>query len=60
MDMILEKNKAIVKRFNYEVIQGHDVQAFDEIVHAQFVNHSVPTKTGNASKDNVLQFLQLM
>lgn len=60
MDAILEKNKSIVKRFNYEVIQGKNEQAFNEIVHAQFVNHSVPAGAGNAGKEGVLQFLQLM
>lgn len=60
MNTILEKNKAIVSRFNYEVIQGRNVQAFDEIMHAQFVNHSVPNGAGNAGKEGVLQFLQLI
>jgi steroid delta-isomerase-like uncharacterized protein len=60
MNTILEKNKAIVGRFNYEVIQGRSVQAFDEIMHAQFVNHSVPNGAGNAGKEGVLQFLQLI
>ncbi|MCS3794725.1 ester cyclase [Niastella sp. OAS944] len=60
MEATLEKNKEIVKRFNYEVIQGKNEQAFHEIVHAQFVNHSVPAGTANAGKDGVIQFLQLM
>jgi steroid delta-isomerase-like uncharacterized protein len=58
MDPILEKNKAIVSRFNYEVIQGRNLRAFEYIMHAQFVNHSVPNGAGNAGKEGVLQFLQ--
>ena len=58
MDASLEKNKAIIKRFNHECIQERNEQAFDEIVHDQFVNHSVPAGAGNAGKEGVLQFLQ--
>jgi steroid delta-isomerase-like uncharacterized protein len=58
MSTILEKNKAIVSRFNYEVIQGRSLPAFEDIMHAQFVNHSVPHGAGNAGKEGVLQFLQ--
>jgi steroid delta-isomerase-like uncharacterized protein len=60
METILAKNKEIVKRFNYEVIQGRSIQTFEEIMHAQFVNHSVPAGAGNAGKEGVLQFLQLV
>jgi hypothetical protein len=58
MDAILEKNKAIVRKFNHEFIQGRNQQVFDEIVHEQFFNHSVPAGAGNAGKEGVMQFMQ--
>lgn len=47
MQAQLEKNKAIVTRFNREVIEKGDVQAFDEIVSPAFINHSAPTGVDN-------------
>ena len=60
MDAVLEKNKELVRRFNYEFIQGKNVQVFEETVHAQFFNHSVQPNVANAGKEGVLQFMQIM
>lgn len=38
-------NKAIVRRFNLEFIQGGNCELFDEIISPDFVNHSVPPDT---------------
>jgi predicted ester cyclase len=59
MDAILESNKAMVRRFNYEFIQGKDVRVFEETVHPQFINRSTPPNV-HASKNGVLQFMQIM
>lgn len=59
MDTILEKNKEIIKKFNYEFIQGKNAQLFEETVHPDFVNHSALPNT-DASKKGVLQFTQIM
>ena len=56
---MLESNKELVSRFNYEFIQGKNVQVFEETVHDQFFNHSVPNGA-DAGKKGVLQFLQMM
>lgn len=40
MTTLQEQNKAIVRRFNREFIQGGDVSVFDQIVSPDFVNHS--------------------
>jgi steroid delta-isomerase-like uncharacterized protein len=60
MDAVLEKNKAMVQRFNYEFIQGRNIQVIEETVHEQFVNHNAPPDTVYASKDGILQFMQTM
>ena len=59
MDAILESNKEMVRRFNYEFIQGKDVRVFEEAVHPQFINRSTPPNA-DAGKDGVLQFMQIM
>ena len=56
---MLESNKEVVRRFNYEFVQGKNVQVFEETVHDQFINHSVPPGA-NAGKEGVLQFMQMM
>lgn len=59
MDAILEKNKELVKKFNYEVIQGKSVQAFEETVHAQFFNHSVPVGA-ITGREGVLDYMKII
>lgn len=59
MDAILEKNKAIIQKFNYQFIQGKNAQVFEETVHPDFINHSAPPNT-DAGKEGVLQFTQFM
>src|SRR5581483_12388021 len=59
MDAMLESNKEMVRRFNYEFIQGKNVQVFEEATHDQFFNHSVPGGV-NAGKEGVLQFMKMM
>jgi predicted ester cyclase len=49
MQAQLEKNKAIVTRFNREVIENGDLQAFDEIVSPAFLNHSAPAGADNGA-----------
>lgn len=49
-DPKLSRNKAVVARFNRDVIERGDVAAFDEIVAADFVNR---TAAAGASPDRV-------
>lgn len=37
-----EKNKATVTRFNKEFIESGDINAFNEIVAADFINQTAP------------------
>lgn len=43
----LSENKHIVARFNREVIEQGNMQAFNELVAADFVNHTTPPGTPN-------------
>ena len=42
MQTLQEKNKAVVKRFNEEFLVKGNLQAFEEIVAAGFINHTGP------------------
>lgn len=37
-----EKNKAVVLRFNQEVIEEGKIQSFEELMDKDFINHSAP------------------
>jgi predicted ester cyclase len=60
MDSILERNKEIVKRFNYEFIEGRNIQVFEQTVDPLFINHTMQAGAANAGKEGVLQFIQWM
>ena len=51
METQVEKNKAVVKRFNKEVLQEGNVKSFAELLADDVVNHSAPpgSPTGPAS-----------
>lgn len=53
----MEKNKAVVTRFNKEFIEKGDVQAFEEIVAEDFVNHSAGSIGQPSGRDGVLNFI---
>jgi predicted ester cyclase len=38
--MITETNKAMVRRFNKEFIEGGNMNSFNEIIDASFINHT--------------------
>ncbi len=52
--MSTESNKAIVRRFNLEVIQNNNENSFQELIDEAFVNHSASpgTPTGSAGMWN--------
>ncbi|MBE9462359.1 ester cyclase [Dyadobacter subterraneus] len=39
---ITERNKAVVLRFNKEVIEEGNLQSFEELMDKDFINHSAP------------------
>lgn len=42
MDLRIESNKAVVHRFNKEVIEQGNINSFNELIDASFINHSAP------------------
>lgn len=44
----LEKNKAIVKRFNLEVIQDCNLNSFNELMDKAFINQTAPKNANGA------------
>ncbi len=57
MDTQLEKNKAVVLRFNKAFIEQGDVQAFEEIVADNFINHSAASIGQPSGREGVLNFI---
>lgn len=56
MDLQLEKNKEIVKRFNKEVIENGDVEIFEELMDEHFINHSAPQGADNRKQGMINTF----
>lgn len=52
-----EKNKSIVTRFNKEFIEQGNLQAFEEIVSADFVNRSAATLNIPAGRDGIKDYI---
>lgn len=44
----LEENKAIVRRFNKEVIEEGNLEAFNNIMDKDFINHTAPPASNGA------------
>jgi predicted ester cyclase len=40
MTAVTEQNKAVVRRFNKEIIEENNLQTFDEIMDPAFINHT--------------------
>jgi predicted SnoaL-like aldol condensation-catalyzing enzyme len=40
MNTSVEENKAVVKRWNEEIISGRKLEAFDQVLHPDYFNHS--------------------
>jgi len=60
MDNQLEKNKALVRRFNMEFLQDGNAQVAEELIHPQFINHTVPPGAAGGDKAGSLAFIELM
>jgi len=54
----MEKNKAVVTRFNKAFIESGDMQAFDEIMDPSFVNHTAMPGM-SAGTDGIVQTINL-
>ena len=60
MHSSLEQNKAIVVRFNKEVIEQGNVETFYELVAENFINHSAPPGVPNGRESMIYFFTQVL
>ena len=56
MDSEVEKNKAIVTRFNREAIEEGRLDAFDELIDPSFINHTAPAGMPKG-RDGMVRFI---
>ena len=56
MDSELEKNKAVVIRFNKEAIEQGRLEAFDELLDPSFINHTAPAGMPSG-RDGMVRFI---
>lgn len=60
MSAQLEKNKAVVIRFNKEVIEEGNLESFKELMDDHFINHSAPAGVDNGSKGMIDTFNNIL
>jgi len=58
--MTTEQNKATVRRFNKEFIQGGNMNSFNEIIDASFINHTAPAGVPKGPEGIVYFFNHLL
>lgn len=56
METQAEKNKAVVRRFNKEVIEDGNLKSFEELMDSKFVNHSAPAGADNGPQGMINTF----
>ena len=57
--MSTEANKEIVRRFYEEVFNQRNVEAIDELVHAEFINND-PTPVAARDPESMKQFIHTL
>ncbi|MBB5636145.1 putative ester cyclase [Pedobacter cryoconitis] len=60
METQLEKNKAVVKRFNLEVIEQGNLESFKELMNEQFINRTAPEGADNGPQGMIYTFNQVL
>ena len=56
MGITTEYNKAVVLRFNKEVIEDGNVDSFEELMDPAFINHSAPLGADNGPSGMINTF----
>ena len=56
MDSEVEKNKAVVTRFNKEAIEEGRLAAFEELIDPSFINHTAPAGMPKG-RDGMVRFI---
>ncbi|SDF54648.1 SnoaL-like polyketide cyclase [Dyadobacter soli] len=60
METMTEKNKAVVRRFNQEVIAEGNLVSFKELMDEQFVNRSAPEGMSNGADGMIYFFNEIL
>jgi predicted ester cyclase len=60
METMTEKNKAVVRRFNQEVIGEGNLESFKELMDEQFVNRSAPEGMSNGADGMIYFFNEIL
>ena len=60
METQLEKNKAIIRRFNLEVIEQGNLESFKELMNDQFINRTAPEGIDNGPGGMIYTFNQIL
>ena len=60
MSTHLEQNKAVVRRFNHEVIEQGNTASFHELMDPAFVNHAAPAGADNGPAGMLHTFNQVL
>lgn len=60
MNSILDQNKAIIIRFNKEVIEQGNVETFKALVADDFINHSAPPGAPNGPEGMIYFFTRIL
>ena len=60
METQLEKNKAIIRRFNLEVIEQGNLESFKELMNNQFINRTAPEGIDNGPGGMIYTFNQIL
>lgn len=55
-----EKNKAVVIRFNKEVIENGNIESFQELMDSEFINHSAPAGADQGPDGMIYTFNQIL
>lgn len=55
-----EENKAVVIRFNKEVIENGNVESFQELMDSEFINHSAPPGADQGPAGMIYTFNQIL
>lgn len=60
METMIENNKAVVRRFNQEVIDEGNLESFKELMDEQFVNRSAPEGMSNGADGMIYFFNEIL
>jgi predicted ester cyclase len=60
MEMMIENNKAVVRRFNHEVIEQGNADSFNALMDVSFINRSAPAGMDNGPQGMIWFFNEIL